>query len=326
ADARWFAEVLGGGLRLTEAQLARERQRVLGEVRNMTGFLPGGVLQWQARERMLDGPAGRTGIGVAAQLGRVTLDELRSTVAATHHAGNVLVVAVGRVHPERDLPFWTELLGGLEARETPEPVAWERPADLADEAPHPNVGAVFGSLAFRAPGARDPDLPAFLVAASLVLQRAQVDRKPRGAQLEAQFFPASYAFLEAPELFLLNLRGEDGQEAAAVREDLEGWLGRLRARNLAEPLLAMPKHSLVWFFLPPELDRAGRRAFSANPRELYRLGLSRGTSLVRGLPADLAARIQAVGPEAVKAALERWFAADKGRFVALVPGRPDKGR
>ena len=324
SDARWFAEILDGKGVFTEAQLARERQRVQSEVTNMTQYRPGGVLQWRARRRMLPGPPGRTGIGLADDVDKIQLSEIQARVESTHHAGNVLCVAVGRVHAKRDLPFYKELFGTLPVRNTPKEVAWKPTEQVDAVTVHPNVGAVFASLAFVAPKPGSKDYPAWLLASSWLVQRAMVERKARGKQLEGMFFPAQYAFLESPEILMLNLRGLDGQSESDVRKDLQEWVEKKRKARMEWALLRSSQTSLRFFFPPHPLQRQDLAAFASFPRNLYRLGLSRGVSILRNIPGDMPRRLREVAAQSVSLALQKWLAPGRARFFALLPKRPGK--
>lgn len=326
SDARWFQEILQGKGVFTPAQLERERERMRGEVRNMTLYRPGGILQWRARGLLLQGAAARKGIGKIADIDAMKLEELRRQASLTHHAGNVLCIAAGRVHEERDLPFYKELFGGLTPRKTPTPVAWKAENEEPAVTQHPNVGAVFASLAFAAPQTPSADYPAFLHAATWLMQRAMVEHEIRGKQLEGMFFPAQYSYLEAPELFLLNLRGIEGQSQATVRKDLEDWLARKRSARIGWAHLRTTQSSLRLFYPPFPLERQDLGFFAGAPRNLYRLGLSRGVCILGKTPRDLPARLSKVEAKDLSASLARWFGSGRERFLALLPRTDAKGK
>ncbi len=323
SDARWFKEILDGKAEFHDAQLERERERMQSEVTNMTLYRPGGILQWRARSLLLKGAPGRVGIGLAPEVEKVVLDDIRSQTARTHHAGNVLCIAVGRVHADRDLPFYKDLFGGLEGRASPEAPPWKPVAKIAPVIEHPNVGAVFGTLAFPAPEPDSAAYPAYLLAASWLMQRAMVERKPRGKQIQGMFFPAQYSYLEGPELFLLNLRGTEEQSTDWVQKELLRWLDKKRKSRIGWVHLRSSQSSLRFFFPPHPLERRDLGMFAATPRSLYRLGLSRGVSILSRIPTNLPTLLSKVPARDVEASLTEWFATDRGRFLAL---RPRKGQ
>ncbi|PIE22853.1 MAG: hypothetical protein CSA62_10415 [Planctomycetota bacterium] len=323
SDARRWAEVLAGKLRFGARDLGRERPRVWTEARKLTTLVPGPMLQWRARQRLLAGrPEGRVGVGLAQSLAKLSEAALREAYLRSHHVGNALLVALGRVDVERDLPFYRQVFAGLKASAR-EPLPTPTPPKSLEHAPASwavrQVGGPFATLAFAAPPLGSEEFPAFSVAAAVLRRRAMLSF-PRGKTLgQAMFFPGYHSLLDFPEIAFLNWRGEDGGDLLVTQEKLQAWVkqqGRQPVRA-AELRFAQRQLRQTLDALPLEKLRAAQLA--RFPRLLYSLGLSRGLTQMGLLPEGLAARIAALDAKGVEAALQKHFAPERGAALGLRP-------
>ncbi|MCB9890325.1 MAG: insulinase family protein [Planctomycetes bacterium] len=336
SDARRFADVLRGKLEITQDLVDRERARLVVEIANMTEIRPGAALQWRARAMALAGtPESVVGIGLRQDIATLDTAMLRRAVTRTHRPDKTLLVVVGNVDPKRDLAFWTDVFGKIEAPAVPEPIP-AREASVLREAitPHPRAGAPFGVVAFRAPEFTDSDFAAFGLGALWLGQRASYSLKPRGRELEAGLWPALYAILDEPRVAYFGRRGNNGErDVDGVRHDLRSFLETSRAaaqeRVIAGALpilvrqveqLLMPGVDLESIEEGPEARaKVAQLRIAATPNGLYRTGLSRGTSLVLGFRTDLMDRFRKTTAADVARVVRERFAFELGSFAAALP-------
>ncbi len=332
ADARWMGEVLAGKARFEPEALERERRRMLAEIERMTRVVPGGILQWRARARILrDRPEGRIGIGIPAEVRAIEIAELEALYRARYRNGNALLVAVGEVDPEGDAAFFKEVFGaergggeaGAEGVEAP-PRTKGAPVPSAEDLPPavgscPRIGGVFRTFVFRTPSPQDPDYPAFLLAAFWMARKARMSFRPRGGEAAAFFLPALFPLLEAPELFFLNRRGESGATVEEVDRELETWLGNALRAAIPKAALTWIRQDLEGLLHPLPRSETRRRMLAKSPRLLYALALARGVAELRAFPGDLWKRIQGTTAAEVIKARARWFAPGRAHRLALVP-------
>jgi hypothetical protein len=327
SDARRWAEVLGGQLGFGVRELGRERSRTLMEARNETTLYPGPMLQWRARERMLAGtPEGRVGIGRLTELARVSEEELLKLYRRGYHAGNVLLVAVGHVDTERDLPFYRDLFGGLELpKERGLPVVRVEPAEELPPATWKvmQVKAPFATLAFRGPEPGGADFADFVLAALVMVRRAN-SALPHGKTVgTARFFPGVYRLSENPRLAFVNLRGGDGVELAPVQKILRDWVAETREQAPTEEELTVARLQLRRLLEPLPRPQQRLALLARFPRLLYSTGVYRGLQQLGELPAGMWERVRLAKPEGVHAALRRYFDPAKAEQLALEPKLPD---
>jgi len=325
ADARHFASMLAGDMRFQKADVGRERPRMRQEIWNVLQLFPGSILSWRARRSFHPNAANaRSGIGKLDQLQAIHIEDLQACYQRTHRPGNAFVIAVGHVDPVRDLPFYKEVFGSLEAR--PQPALVQIPERSDAKAPpaitkQGNVTAVFGTLAFEAPKPESPEYPAFLCASLHLAKKARLSFRPRGKETQAMFFPGMYAFLEAPELVYFNRMGRKGDKVGEVRKELDRFIDRQLRRGIGRKGLELARLELELLLDPLPRSKFRSARLKRMPRLLYQLGLSRGFVARHPKLADLWERIQALKAEDVNRLLRQSFAKERGRFFALEPKR-----
>ena len=285
------------------------------------------MLQWRARQRVLAGrPEGRVGVGLQEPLAKVGEDALRDAYLRSHHVGNALIVAVGHVDPEKDLPFYREVFGGLAPSER-EPLPVPTPESSLEHVPAAwsvmQVRGPFATLAFAAPPRGDGDFAAFAVAAAVLGRRAMLSF-PRGKTLgQAMFFPGYYALLELPELAFFNWRGEDGAKLDQAQEKLLAWMEQQRPRAIGSNELKFAQRQLLQLLDPLPRNRQRAAQLARFPRLLYPVGVSRGLTRMGLLPEGLGGQIAALDTKSVAAAVQKHFARERGELLGLRPKLPE---
>ncbi len=328
-DLRFFAQIAQGEVEFSEEAMQRERGRMLREINNMTARLPGGVLMW--KQRSLQDPLGRVGIGRMEDVGRMELKDCEAFRDRYYRPEKALFVLVGDVKVDEDRALLDGLLRKGKGEGKGEGVALSAPpSSSASSKPfsfvgkNPGVGAPFLSLAFRAPSPGSPAAPGFTLAAFYLMRKAMASFRPRGRELQGFFQPAQYPFLEDPSLFLINRRAKDGERLEALREEVRTWLAARKKDRINQSTVSFLLRGMDMFFWPEPITPGKKRFLMRNPRALYSLGLSTGTLRVHGYPQGFYQSMKQLKPEGLKAAIRQYFSYDRAIQAALLPGKQRK--
>ncbi len=331
-DLGFFAQIAMGGVGFSQEAMQRERGRVLQEIDNMTSRMPGGVLIW--KQHTLRDPLHRVGIGRMDDVRRMELKDCEAFRDRFYRAENALFVLVGDVKVGEDRALLEGLLGKGDSGAARVPPSTPRPSSkpssklsskpLSFVGKHPQIGAPFLSLAFRAPDPKSPEAPVFTLAAFYLMRKAMASFRPRGRELQGFFQPAQFPFMEDPSLFFLNRRAKDGESLEALRAEVRDWLAARKKDLINKSTLSFLLHGMDMFFWPEPIPSGKRRFLMRNPRGLYSLGLSTGTFRLHGYPEDFLARMKKVKPEELKTAITRGFSYERAVQAALLPGKQGK--
>src|SRR5262249_46402319 len=108
-----------GELRITEADLERERPRVGEEVGNMFGGIPPLAAHNHARQLVRPTPRGGRKGGVPEQVQGMTLKEVQQRYRDYCRPGNAVLVLAGAIEPADARRAVTDLFGKLPAGQKP---------------------------------------------------------------------------------------------------------------------------------------------------------------------------------------------------------------
>ena len=206
-----------GDLRITEADLEREKPRMLEELRNMFGGMPALAARNLARELCRPSPAGARKGGIPDQVRRITVAQVRDRWTRFYKPRNALIVLAGKFDADAAGKSLALAFSGLPSGETaPDPRPGEKPrAGVLEEV---SIEPAGGSpppelcLAFPVPPPGDALYAPFLVLAAKIVLRAMKKDGAGGADC----YPASFSPIDDPSVFYVSgpvLPGETGEQA-----------------------------------------------------------------------------------------------------------------
>lgn len=226
-------------LRVTAADLDRERPRLAAELANMYGGIAMLTLVNAGRAAVDPMPGGHRKGGRAEQLADVTPEEMAAWLAAQVRPEGATLSIAGAGDPAALGAVVRESFGAWPAgRAAPPPSAAPNPAAADDVmilpmiAPGTAPGTSLVARVRRAPLPGDADYPAYLVYASRLLQHAQ--------RMRSVIPPVHLAPLDDPRIVALltttTVPPEDADDDAACAARARATLDALEATLLDRPL------------------------------------------------------------------------------------------
>lgn len=221
-------------LRITDADVERERPRIQAELSNMYNVV--GQLAAMNRARALVDPMaeGAQKGGVPDQIETITVDELRAFHGAYYGPGNMIVTVVGRFDPDTTRAQIQTLLASLSPGDVPPGPRAAAPARDGvlvtvplKTSPVPSAAA----LAVRVPDFDDDAFPAFLVVATRLMSSARASGiqaawtpldDPRGLFL----YPTRQVVSGAAELHAALAAAQQEPPGEADRQRVRMYFGR----------------------------------------------------------------------------------------------------
>lgn len=295
-------------LRITAADLDREKPRVIDEVTNMFEGHPQLIVQNQARERIRPSPLGGRKGGLPDQVAGISLEEIEAQWERFYKPRNAALVVAGNIDRDAAREAVTRHFGPIPAGTVaPNPAAPAEPrfGRIDDVEARPSDTAANGAaaLAYPAP-ARDSEVfPAFLVLAARLASRSAF-QDPR--QPQSQY---SVLFDDSTTFVTAGLKPEESSDAALMR--LESFV----AQAVEPPLSAADfKIAKNQFALELETRPLPDAPVSQN---LYGLAVCVGRRVQLGADStDFGKAIDAVTAEQVANAARTIFS--KQRRVEIV--------
>lgn len=273
----------------TEADLTRERPRLVAELANMYGGMPALAASNGARLRARPpGHGGRTG-GVPVELEALGLDALREAHAELYAPGRLVLAIAGPFELDAAEALARRLLGGLPAGPNAPTPAEPREGPPGPPLRLPGFGPTLSCVALRTPPPGAPELAPFVLLAARVLQR-------HGGANDGG--PASrWAPLDEPELLYVCAAGEP-----------EASLARLEAVARA-PLEPAEAERAIELFGP--LLRTRRLPAVAAAEAPYVAALALAAEPALGLDGDeLAGQLREVTPARFAETMSGFLAAE----------------
>ncbi|MCC6671813.1 MAG: insulinase family protein [Planctomycetes bacterium] len=280
---------------------------------------PGTMLEAAARAALLAGRPGARPPGGAPEVLRGIAPALvQARAAAAFRPRNAVLVLLGAAPPDELLAAAERACGALAAGpEPPAPVTAAAPG-IPDPRTHARIDGPFVAAAFAAPAPAAPDFAAFVLATGVLRTRAARAFLPyRGGELGARAPLVAWNAFEGAPVLLLCRRGRNGDTPDPARQELERLL-----RAFAEPgpfareIDAARAEALASLDLPPFAD-PGRLARS--PRLAAARAWAVGLAEVLGWPADLEARLAAVGEVEVRTLVRARLAPGMAAWRTLIP-------
>ncbi|MHC5010973.1 MAG: M16 family metallopeptidase [Planctomycetota bacterium] len=301
-----------GDLRITEADLQREKPRLLHELHNMFEAVPALAAQNRAREMVRPSAGGARKGGMPDQVNALTLEQVQQYHARYYKPGNARLVIAGKFTPRQAEDLVITHFNDI-PRGSPLPPARPRPAprfgsmETMDAAGAPPGTPGFVCLAFAAPSYGSPQAAAFQLLTARFL-RAQM---LQGVETPVQ---VQWAMLDDPAVVFAYgpiAAGEDpdakvGEAMRFIQEIAKGPLQSQDARFALD--------TFSYFLATRNLNEM---SLGIN---LYgtAFGLGRRSQLgVDG--AAVAARLNAVTQAELEAAARAIFAPEKSVAAVVVP-------
>lgn len=299
------------GLEPSEADIEREKARLLIELENMYEAVPTLALMNTARELLRPAPAGGRKGGRPEDIIKLTRPVLQERIRRYYKPENALLVAAGPFQAEKARRlvegYFSNIPGGESAPATAEPGPPQSssprtlPAGRARVASPPAV-----CLAFRAPAPRERDFTSFLVLAGRLSAAASGFR--------AGTISIHYAVLDDPAILRLTLTLEENGSPAEALRGLAGFVRSAAAGPLRRADLVMVRN-IFGFMLG--IAPWPREALANN---IYGYAFSLGRAVQLGIvPADLNRELEGLSGEVLSEAAGRTLG--EGNSAAVIRSR-----
>lgn len=305
-----------GDLRITSADLDREKPRVNMELTNMYSAMPGLAAMNIARTMVHPGPQGSRRGGIEAHVESITLEEVAQWHRACYSASNAVVCIVGNVRAEHVRDIAQRVLAPLPKGEPMQPLrARAEPIvgpslHVVEVEPLPHtMAAPTASIAYAVPQPGEDGYAAYLVLLGAIMNEAEQRGMLRGMTFPPPLFVAP---LDDPTTLAVSrvIEGTPEQAITGLHELIE------KAIDLDEDGFARAKaaaHTQLGYVVgladpPPAL-------LTMNP---YMVALAEARRALIGLDVQtLRASWAAVTAEDVARWGQRIFGREQGAAVAV---------
>jgi len=304
-----------GDLRITAADLDREKPRLLDEVANMFGRLPALGAVNHARELIRPAPQGGRKGGLAEHVQAITLDDVRAYWKRFYKPGNAILVLAGAVDPvaaRRTVTSrFAELAPGEEVPKPEEPGAAQAGVvrELAVKSLQPQAQPV-ACLAYAAPEPGSEHYAPLLV---LVARLWAAMAQPGGGPAQTSVY---FPLLEDPAVLGVSAPAKPGETAPQAFARLEAFVADTVAPQLREDERASARQTFALFLGTVELPDF---ALARNP---YGVALSLARREQLGIdPAQLNRAFDALTERDLRRAAGAIFAPSRHAGAFLSPGK-----
>jgi zinc protease len=292
-------------LRVTHADLAREKPRILDELANMFGRIPNIAATNQARELLRPTPRDGRRAGVPDQIKATTLQEVQQHWQRYYKPRNAILVVAGDVDVQTTRQ-------AVEAHFAKLPIGEELPApgepgepkfgvvrELAVESVVPGAGPE-ACLAYAAPKPKSELYAAYLVMATRLIANGGNLRAGVGRQ------PVSIPLLDDPAVIYVAAPAKPGESAKDTTVRLETFVEQALAAKLQKDEPARVQQLFGLFLGGVELPDA---QLAMNP---YAVAFALGRREQLGIdPAKLKKALEACTEEEFRRAARELFASDR---------------
>ena len=302
-----------GSLSVAQADLDREKPRVLDELANMFGRIPPLAAANLAREKVRPSPAGGRKGGIPDEVKRITLDDVHGALKRFCTPANAILVLAGGLEVAAARKKVEEHFAAIPSGEKAPP-AQTVPAALpgATETVHarplqPGMPA-FAAVSLRAPLPNDAGYPAFLVLAQRLTASSGKLSAHQG------HFPVNYALLDDPEALTLSVPLQSGESPEKAVERMNAFIDEGVGRPFARGEIQGVKNTYGFFLGLLDLPDA------MAAKQPYGLAFSIGRRLQLGLDgAQLSKALDKLTPEGVQETAKKYFGAERRAAVAVIP-------
>jgi zinc protease len=222
-----------GKLKITAADLDRERPRMSEEIDNMFGAIPALGAQNQAREQIRPTPKGGRHGGQIGQIERLTADIVRERWLRYYKPRSAILALAGAIDGKKARELISQRFGGVPAGD-PVPAPGEpgtpKPGTVRELKVKPAVpsAASVASLAYAAPSPQSDLYPAFLLLISrLWTAEPRLDNDPTG-------FPVYFTPLDDGAIVGVTSPLRAGESAREAVARLERFVAEATGPELAD--------------------------------------------------------------------------------------------
>ncbi len=302
-----------GDLRITDADLAREKPRLVGELHNMFAGIPELAAANLAREAVRPTPGGGRKGGLPEVVESFTADQVTAFWRRYYKPANALLVIAGAIDGETARVAIDRHFGALPTGDkAPSVAAPGLPKKLAQKTQtvtSPGTGhSAEACLAHRAPEPNSDDYATFLVVLGRMTRSARI-LGPQGPR-----FPVRYAPLDQPEVVFVCTAPRQKETPAQVTKRLDDFVAAA-LKETATPgdagFVAAAYGSMLGLQpLPPHMAR----------RNLYGVAFAHGRREQLGIdPEALRTALQKVSDESVRRVGTEYLSRDKRAAVVVTP-------
>lgn len=305
-----------GDLRITQADLDREKPRVNMELTNMYSAMPGLAAMNIARTMAHPGPEGSRRGGIEAHVESISLEDAMQWHRAHYTASNTIVCIVGNVNAEHVRDVAHRVLAPLPTgermpplRPRAKPVVGQTVHVVEVEPLSHTMAAPSASIAYAVPQPGEDGYAAYLVLLGAIVMEAEQRGLLRGMTYPPPLFVAP---LDDPTTLAVSrvIEGEPQDAIAALREMIA------KAIDLDEARLARAKataHAQLGYVVG--LADAPPALLTMNP---YMVALAEGRRVLIGLDVPSLRTIwDALTADDVSRWGQRIFGSEQGAAVAV---------
>jgi zinc protease len=300
-----------GGLRVTDADVERERERIARELGNMFVGVPFLATFNHARERAVPSPGGARRAGVPEQMETITPEGVTARLEQYYKPGNALLILAGDINVDEAKRMISEHFGDLPAGE---PVPAAAPRSLA------RVGAIeeismsasyaasppLACLAYAAPLPSDHLYAPFLVLTTRMWNRAME------LGLDPGQFPVRFNPVDDPHVIAFQTQVGDGEGNDEAISRIRSFISSAILQGFQEEEIQTVRQTLAFFLgvgeVPIDVKRANPYGAAFGLGRRHQLGID---------PPALVQQLEDLTSADVRRAGGTIFAPDKGAAVIL---------
>jgi zinc protease len=300
------------GLEPSQADVEREKARIMVELENMYEAVPTLALMNAARESLRPAPAGGRKGGRPEDISKLSRTALLDRIRRYYKPKNAILVAAGSFQPDRVRRmvdrYFSDIPGGEEAPGPAEPgppqSSMPRTLRLGRIRVPPSPAVC---LAFRAPASGSADFAPFLVLAGRLMAGS--------AGYRAGTISVNYAVFDDPEIFRLTMTLEEGANPSGALRRLADFVRTAAAGPLRRSDLETVRNAFGFMLGIAPWPREAL----ANNIYGYAFSLGRAVQL-EIVPEALAGELDGLSGEALRDAAGRIFREGNSAAV-LMDGR-----
>ncbi len=302
-------------LSVTEADLDREKPRIVSELYNMYGGIPQIAVKNLARERIRPSATGHRRGGVVDHVSKFNVADVQAWWQKYYKPNHATLILAGSFDPAEAKQQIESLYSNIEQGEPlPKPLL---PAEIDLSGikakkikPIQRKGNTTPRvcLSYAAPAPDDPNFAAFLVlVAKLQARAAELKTSPQG-------FPVQFMALDNPYVFYVTSEVKEEESASVAVKRLDAFVEKITSEEIKKGDRSQAVQNFAFFYNTVAIPNAALAnniygaAFSAGRRE--QLGIS---------GEELSHALLSVDQNAIGQCREQVFDTKKRAAVIVIP-------